>query len=86
MNRLRKELDKFGTLGQKMNSEGLGKGIPSNIPNPTAVGTEGTSRECTAESSRAKVLSLPGFSHCQCWRHGMMLGAPSTVGLMFLLR
>lgn len=34
-----------------MNTEGLGKGIPSNIPNPTAVGTEGISRECTAESA-----------------------------------
>lgn len=64
ISRLKKELDKFGTPGQKMNTKGLGKDVPSNIPNPTAVVTEGVSRECAAESGRAKVLSLPGLSYC----------------------
>lgn len=65
--RLKKELVKFGIPGQKMNTKELGKGVPSNIPSPTAVDTEGVSGECAAKSSQRKVLSLAGLSYCQCW-------------------
>jgi len=67
-----------------MNTKGLGKDVPANIPNPTAVAAEGAGRECVAESGRAQVLSLPRLSHCQCWGHSTVLGGPSSAGLMFL--
>lgn len=55
-----------------MSTKGLGKGVPSNIPNPTAVGTEGVSRERAAESGQrcSPYLASPIASAgdtARCW-------------------
>lgn len=85
INGLRKELDKFETLGQKMSTlKDKARVYPPVSPIQQLWELRELSRECIAESNQAKVLYLPGFSHCQCWRHGVMLGAPSTVVFMFL--